>query len=143
MSSDQPGLVDPAAAGATVGRRRSLKEGAPLARLELAAERFNESEAAHVVSGLVRTLGDPCASIGAAAGSSSEVRVTVAWELCWYQWGVDLASASRPVFEIGKGREVEELDGSARQWNATVGAGCRLALGTRPSRPRRAGEPVG
>ena len=65
------------------------------------------------------------------------MRITVAWQLCWYQWGVDLGDELRPVFEIARGEEVEQLDRSARQWNATLGRTARLALG-RPDRGGRA-----
>jgi hypothetical protein len=116
---------------------------APLQRLERAAVRFNESEAAHTVSGLIRTLGEPWVSIGAAAGSPSEARITVAWELCWYQWGVDLGDGLRPVFSIGKGNEIEQLDGSARQWNATANLDGRLMPRKSVADRARDGEPVG
>jgi hypothetical protein len=62
------------------------------------------------------------------------VRITVAWELCWYQWAVDQAGH---VVEIGKGDDVEQLDRSARQWNAQVGEGARLAFGATEQPPRR------
>jgi uncharacterized protein YcfL len=75
-------------------------------------------------------MGRPRASVGAVAGSASEVRITVAWQLCWYQWGVDLADELRPVFLIDKGEEVDQLDRSARQWNAKAGEDGRLALGS-------------
>jgi hypothetical protein len=74
-------------------------------------------------------------SIGALAGSPSEVRVTVAWELTWYQWGIDLGDEMRAVFEIDKGNELDQLDGPARQWNASAAEGGRIVVG--------AGEPVG
>ncbi len=96
-----------------------------------AIARFNGSEAARTVAGLTRTLGEPWVSVGAAAGSPSEVRVTVAWELSWYQWGVDLGDEARSVFQIDKGGEIDQLDGSARQWNATASAG-QVVLGAPP-----------
>ena len=99
-------------------------------RLEDAVDRFNESGSARTVAGLMRTLGTPRVSVGAAAGSPDEVRITVAWELSWYQWGVDTGDESRPVFELGRGGELTELDGSARVWNAGVGEGGRLYLGS-------------
>ncbi len=102
----------------------------PADRLERAIERFNASDAARTVAGLTRTLGAPRVSIGAAAGSPSEVRITVAWELCWYQWGVDLGDGMRPVLQTGRGDEIDQLDGSARQWNARAGEGGSLSLGT-------------
>jgi hypothetical protein len=102
-----------------------------------AVARFNASEAARTVAGLTRTLGEPWVSVGASAGSPSEVRITVAWELSWYQWGVDLSDESRPVFVLDKGSEIDQLDGSARQWNATAASG-QVLLGA-PSADR---EPV-
>jgi len=142
--AERLGWVDPAAPGADVGRRPPEPEAAesPLGRLERAAIRFNTSDAARTVAGLMRSLGRPWVSIGAAAGSPSEVRVTIAWELSWYQWGVDLADELRPVFQIDKGSELDQLDGSARQWNAAAGEGGRISLGAASER-RADGEPVG
>ena len=131
------GWVDPAAAGANVGRRPAPEVSeSPANRLERAALRFNGSDAARTVGGLMRTLGRPSVSVGAAAGSPSEVRITFAWDLCWYQWGVDLGDDLRQVFQIDRGTEIDQLDGSARQWNASAGEGGRISLGA-PSR-----EPV-
>ncbi|HET9197721.1 MAG TPA: hypothetical protein VFN92_05635 [Solirubrobacterales bacterium] len=95
---------------------------------ERAAARFNSSEAGRAVAGLTRTLGVPRASVGASAGAPGEVRVTVAWELSWYQWGVDVGDELRPVFELGKGGEIDQLDAAARQWNAVVAADGVLRL---------------
>lgn len=98
---------------------------------ERAVARFNSSDAGHTAAGLTRTLGKPYASIGAAAGKPGEVRITIAWELSWYQWGVDIGDELRPVFQIDKGREIDQLDRAARQWNASVDEEGRLALAER------------
>ena len=103
---------------------------------EQAVARFNSSEAGHAVVGLTRTLGLPRASVGAAAGAPDEVRITVAWELSWYQWGVDIADELRPVFELDKGGEVGQLDAAAKQWNAAVGKDGRLRLAGDPAPSR-------
>jgi hypothetical protein len=95
---------------------------------ERAVARFNAGEAGRTVARLTRILGAPSASVGAAAGAPGVVRVTVAWELSWYQWGVDVGDEARPVFEIDKGGEVEQLDYAARQWNAKVSKGGKLRL---------------
>jgi hypothetical protein len=117
-------------------------ESSSLSPFERAAMRFNSSEAGHAVSGLVRTLGTPSVSVGAAAGTPHEVRVTVAWELSWYQWGVDVGAGRRPVVQLGKGSELEQLDPAARQWNASVVEGGRIVL-IAPARARpAAGTPV-
>jgi hypothetical protein len=120
---------DPAAPGAQV---RARVPDSPHARQEHAIERFNESEEARTVAGLMRTLGPPWISVGAAAQSSSEVRITVAWELSWYQWGVDLRDELRPVYQIAKGHELSELDAAAQQWNAMAAEGGKLMLGLPP-----------
>lgn len=117
---------DPAARGARA--RRSGAGHDQSHRFERAAARFNAGEAGHTVCGLVKTLGDPWVSVGAAAGTADEVRVTVAWDLCWYQWGVDLGDEARPVYELGKGREIAELDAAARQWNASAVEGGRIVI---------------
>jgi hypothetical protein len=118
---------DPAAPGAGVGRPEPVAE-APGTRLERAAARFNASPESRTVAGLIRSLGPPWVSVGAAAGSPSEVRITVAWELSWYQWGVDLRDEGRPVHAIDKGHEIAELDNSARQWNAVVDDGGEIRI---------------
>ncbi len=95
---------------------------------ERAVARFNSSEAGRTVAGLTRTLGVPRASVGASAGAPDEVRITVAWELSWYQWRVDIADELSPVAELDKGGEVDQLDAAARQWNAGVDEDGRLHL---------------
>jgi hypothetical protein len=120
---------DPAAPGAGVGRPEPVAE-APGTRLERAAARFNASPESRTVAGLMRSLGAPWVSVGAAAGSPSEVRITIAWELSWYQWGVDLRDEGRPVHSIDKGHEIDELDNSARQWNAVAGEDGQIRIGS-------------
>jgi hypothetical protein len=121
---------DPAAPGANVGRSPYPEAPeSPQTRLERAAAQFNASDACRTVGGLMRTLGPPWVSIGAAAGSPSEVRITIAWELSWYQWGVDIGAEPGTIRQLDKGSEIDELDGSARQWNATAAPGGFLELG--------------
>jgi len=85
---------------------------------ELAVSRFNASDAARTVAGLARTLGEPRISVGAAAGSADAARITVAWDLTWYQWWVAGGEAHEPVAELAHGTELDQLDAAARQWNA-------------------------
>jgi hypothetical protein len=113
-------------------QRRQTLDFEELTPFEQAVARFNESEAGQTVCGLVRTLGDPRVSVGAAAGSDAEVRVTVAWELSWYQWGVDVGAGESEVHELAKGREIAEIDYAARQWNAAATADGRIVVAVRP-----------
>jgi hypothetical protein len=120
-------------------RLRGLLRPAPVevdapSPFERAVARFNSSDAGRTVAGLTRTLGKPWVSVGAAAGVPDEVRVTVAWELSWYQWGVDIGDELRPVFQLDKGREIDQLDAAARQWNASVGEDGRLGLSGEPAK---------
>ncbi len=69
------------------------------------------------------------------------VRVTVAWELTWYQWGVDLGDELRPVYELKKGFEVSEIDAAARQWNASAHDG-RIVMVAPDRREAADGRPV-
>ncbi|HEX5984401.1 MAG TPA: hypothetical protein VFY69_09370 [Solirubrobacterales bacterium] len=95
---------------------------APVATpFETAVARFNASDARRVVARLTRTLGRPFVSVGACAGAPNTFRITIAWELSWYQWGVDTGEEPRPVFQMDKGGEISELDTAARQWNAGFG----------------------
>ncbi len=125
---------DPAAPGANVGRRRGPCRSAAWSD---AVDRFNASDAARTVAGLMRTLGQPRVSVGAAAGSPSEVRITVAWELSWYQWGVDVGDELRPVFRARQGRRARPSSTARRGiWNGGVGEGGRLTSARlRPAPP--------
>lgn len=124
---------DPAAPGANI-RRRQIDSSS--VRLERAVGLFNASQAGRTAAGLTRSLGLPRASVGAAAGSSTLVRITVAWELCWYQWAVEEAGR---VVEVGKGEDVEQLDRSARHWNAGVSERGQLTYGAAGRQPARRG----
>jgi hypothetical protein len=132
-------LPDPAGHGRRP--RRLQPDLSPATRFERAITRFNASEAGRTVSGLTRTLGAPSVSVGDTAGAADEVRVTVAWELTWYQWGVDLGDELRPVYELAKGFEVDEIDAAARQWNASAHDG-RIVMVAPARREAANGRPV-
>jgi hypothetical protein len=132
-------LPDPAGRG--MRPRRLQPDLSPSTRFERAIARFNSSDAGRTVAGLTRTLGAPSVSVGDLAGAADEVRVTVAWELTWYQWSVDLGDELRPVYELKKGFEVEEIDPSARQWNASAHDG-RIVMVAPRGREAANGRPV-
>lgn len=109
-------------------RRREHVDPAAMGPHELAAFRFNHSDAGHTVAGLTRTLGVPKVSVGVRGGAPGEMRVTCAWELTWHQWSVDLSDEARPVYEIAEGRRLAELEPAARQWNAAAGPDGRISV---------------
>jgi hypothetical protein len=134
-------LPDPAGRGMRPRRLQPDLGVSPATRFERAIARFNSGEAGRTVAGLTRTLGAPSVSVGDLAGATDEVRVTVAWELTWYQWGVDLGDELRPVYELAKGYEVGEIDAAARQWNASAHDG-RIVMIAPQRRQAADGRPV-
>jgi hypothetical protein len=94
-----------------------------------ALELFNASEHPRTVAGIARTLGVPHASASTSKSSAAEVLLTVAWELSWYQFGVDLSDGREPVRARGQGQELSELPPDAQEWNCTVEANGRIQLG--------------
>jgi hypothetical protein len=113
---------------ATPSRRRSVPQS-PERRMRRAFERFNASEHRRMVAGLMRSLGSPSVSAVSSASSPAEVRITVAWELAWYQWEVDIAREGAPLRELAKGDEVGELPEDDRRWNAHANSEGELQVG--------------
>jgi hypothetical protein len=97
----------------------------PREAVEAGIELFNESAHPRTVSGITRTLGEPRVSV--VQRSHREVVVTVAWDLSWYQFRVDMLGA-QPVTLQHRGEEVEEIDNRFRDWNAHAEADGTLAL---------------
>jgi hypothetical protein len=56
------------------------------------------------------------------------VRVTAAWELCWYRYEVDLSEEPSGVRLAAQGSELDELEDEEREANATADADGLLAL---------------
>lgn len=112
------------AAGSRFARRAEQPEPAPERPKPppTALESFNAGPEAHKVAGLVRSLGEPRASVRDSVGGKL---ITVAWELSWYQWEVQ----GEQVREVGSGREIEELTEHDREWNASVGEDGRVSVG--------------
>ena len=116
------------AAGARFSRRPDSEDPQPAAvaapsppRRRTALEKFNASPEAHKVAGLVRSLGEPQASVRDQAGAKL---ITVAWELSWYQWEVH----GEDVRQVASGREIDELAEDDRAWNAQVGEDGSVSL---------------
>jgi hypothetical protein len=98
-------------------------------KVERALELFNNSVHVRTIAGITRTLGEPWVSAAPLAEAPAEVSIVVAWELSWYRFRVDLGDADEPVTMVAKGQELEELDESMRDWNATALSDGRLAVG--------------
>ena len=98
--------------------------GPELAMVE-AADLFNASAFRRTVGGIVKSLGTPKASMLPLSGVNTEVVVTIAWDISWYQYRVTFDSA-QPVRLAERGQELEHLDGLYKSWNAKVEPDGRL-----------------
>jgi hypothetical protein len=94
-----------------------------------ALDLFNASEHPRTVAGLARTLGAPETGAVTSGASAAEVVLTVAWELSWYQFTVDLSDSRDPVRLRGQGHELSELAEESRDWNCTMAADGTITLG--------------
>ena len=88
-----------------------------------AADLFNASPYRRSVGGIAKSLGPPHVSVVPLSGVNTEVVVTIAWDISWYQYRV-LFDSAQPVrlAERGRGRGA---------WSRRSGL----------ERPRRAGRP--
>ena len=84
-----------------------------------AADHFNASPARRTVAGIAKSLGEPRVSLVQLSGVKSELVVTVAWEISWYQYRVSLGSA-QPVRLAERGYDPAELESSFVDWNARL-----------------------
>ena len=90
-----------------------------------AADLFNSSAYRRTVGGIAKSLGEPRVSIVQLSGVKSELVVTVAWEISWYQYRVSLNSA-QPVRLAERGHDPADLESSFVDWNARLAEDGRL-----------------
>ncbi len=84
-----------------------------------AADHFNGSQFRRTVGGIAKSLGTPQASIIALSGVNTEIVITVAWEISWYQYRIT-PDLSQPVRLAERGHELDDLDAMFTVWNANV-----------------------
>jgi len=84
-----------------------------------AAELFNATQFRRTIAGVAKALGEPLASITPLSGVNSEMVLTFAWDISWYQYRVSPES-SQPVRVAERGQDIADLDMSFQDWNATV-----------------------
>jgi hypothetical protein len=81
-------------------------------------EVFNASPHRRTVAGIARSLGAPIVSASPSATEGSIVAITVAWELSWYRYEVDLGDEASGVRVVAQGAELDELGADERSANA-------------------------
>jgi hypothetical protein len=109
-------------------RRRSVPQK-PERRMRRAFESFNAGEHKSTVRSLIRSLGGPYVCAVTTEQDPSIVRITVAWELSWYQYEVDITAEAEPVRELGRGQELGQLSADDQAWNAHAAEDGELRLG--------------
>ena len=82
-----------------------------------AADHFNASQFRRTVGGIAKSLGTPKVSIIPLSGVNTEIVITVAWDISWYQYRVT-PDLSQPVRLAERGHEVDELETTFTEWNA-------------------------
>ena len=82
-----------------------------------AADLFNASQYRRTVGGIGKSLGAPRVSVVVLSGVNSEVVVTVAWDISWYQYRVS-PDSDNPVRLEERGHDPSELEGAFTAWNA-------------------------
>jgi hypothetical protein len=85
---------------------------------------FNASENRRTIAGLSRSLGEPRVSAIAVrtASGATGARLTVAWELAWYQWEVGPGKRGPEIRQIAKGESIDQLHAADRKWNLKMDA---------------------
>ena len=84
-----------------------------------AADVFNASQFRRTVGGIAKSLGNPKVSVVPLSGVASDVVVTIAWEISWYQYRVT-ADSPQAVRLAERGHELAELEPSFTAWNAEM-----------------------
>lgn len=87
-------------------------------RMSAAVSAFNSSEHPRTVAGVARSLGLPAVAVLTDDARPSLVQITVAWELSWYRFDVDLADGEGSVRVGNQGSELGELSAAELQPNA-------------------------
>ena len=91
-----------------------------------AADHFNASQYRRTVGGIGKSLGTPRVSVVVLSGVNSEVVVTVAWDISWYQYRIS-PDSGQPVRLAERGHEPRELEAMFTGWNAKLTQDGRIA----------------
>jgi len=96
-----------------------------------AAEIFNDSAYSRTIAGIAKSLGPARVSMIPLSGANTEIVLTIAWEISWYQYRI-IPESSQPVRLAERGQDVSELPERYKVWNASFDPAARL----RPDIPR-------
>lgn len=119
---------DPAPAGPREPRHVRAVPSSDEQKVAAAVALFNRSEHCRTISGVARSLGEPSVAVAPVPERPSLVNVTVAWELCWYRYDLDLSEDDPTVRLSGQGYELDELDAGERVANVIADERGQLSL---------------
>ncbi|MCW2974591.1 MAG: hypothetical protein JWN72_2864 [Thermoleophilia bacterium] len=98
-----------------------IAETSPMRMTGLALDAFNQSPALERMARIARTLGDPVVNLhDEGPGIPRRVRVTLSWDIAWYEFMVklDLGTGRASVNETGTGGDPAALPLERRRSNA-------------------------
>lgn len=110
--TSSPVTPDPRPAASPLVEERQV-HGVPTndqLKTERAIETFNASGLPQRMTGILRSLGAPVVAVRPSAIEGAIVAITIAWELAWYRFEVDLSDESAGVRPVARGSELRELD---------------------------------
>jgi hypothetical protein len=99
------------------------KPGFALAEVQVAQKYFNESQFTNRVREVRKSLGKPKANLTKVVGAEPRALVTIAWDIIWYQYLVDLRRdipTDQRVTLHREGMDLDELTAVFREKNASV-----------------------
>jgi hypothetical protein len=104
-----------------------------------AAEIFNASAFRRTAEGIARSLGSPRVSIVPLSGVNTEVVITLAWDISWYQYRVAFDSTQQ-VRIADRGLDPGELEPPFTTWNAEFAEDGHVVPGLAPEEIPPSGE---
>jgi hypothetical protein len=100
----------------------------PEQRMVAGVDAFNASEHPRTIAGIARSLGPPDVAVQPVDDSPGNVRILVAWELCWYRYDADLRDDPGNVRLEEQGSELSELGPGELEPNAVADESGSLRL---------------
>jgi hypothetical protein len=98
-----------------------ISETSPMRMAAIALDAFNQSPVLERMSRIARTLGEPVVNVhDEGAGIPRRVRITLSWDIAWYEFVVklDLGTGRASVNETGTGGDPAALPLERRRTNA-------------------------
>jgi hypothetical protein len=127
---DQPPAPEPAAEPASPAEEEPRGTGFRIEEVQAAQRHYNESSFTNRIRDVRNSLGKPKANLTRVPGDEPRAIVTIAWDIVWYQYLVDLhrdlPSTHERVVLHREGMDLDELAYYFKEPNAVVNDDGRL-----------------